>query len=73
LTAAQAAYAAGQEALKAGDFAAYGVAQKELAAALAMAEALAKTLAGVPATSPSPTASPTDASTPSPSATQQTT
>ena len=73
LTAAQAAYTAGQEALKAGDFAAYGVAQKELAASLAMAEALAKTLAGVPATSPSPTASPTDASTPSPSATQQTT
>ncbi len=73
LTAAQAAYTAGQEALKVGDFAAYGVAQKELAAALARADALAKTLPGAPTASPSPSASPTDASSPSPSVTQQTT
>lgn len=41
LTAAQTAYAEGEAALKQGDFAAYGAAQKRLAVALAQAEAAA--------------------------------
>ena len=61
---AQRAYEAGQTALKSGDFAAYGVAQQQLAAALARAAAAAS---GAPPTasiepvgvdpSPSPSAS----------------
>lgn len=55
----QAAYAAGQEALRAGDFAAYGEAQKRLEAAIARASAAAAELpspegADTPSPSPSP-------------------
>ncbi len=80
LTEAQSAYDDGQAALKTSDFAAYGVAQKKLAAALARAETLAKQLAGgTSAATPSPTPSPTPTTTaasapvPSPSVTQATT
>lgn len=52
---AQAAYAAGQAALRTGDFAAYGAAQTRLRAAL---QRLAQ-LAATPSASPAPTASPT--------------
>ena len=53
----QKAYAAGQEALKAGDFAAYGVAQQRLDAAIKRAQAIAPQL--IPdAASPSPSPSP---------------
>ncbi len=57
----QAAYAAGQDALKAGDFTAYGAAQKRLEAAIAKAAAAAGALPGAspsPAASPSPSPSP---------------
>ena len=80
LTEAQSAYDDGQAALKTSDFAAYGVAQKKLAAALARAETLAKQLAGgTSAATPSPTPTPTPSTTaasapvPSPTATQATT
>jgi uncharacterized membrane protein (UPF0182 family) len=59
---AQAAYAAGQEALAKGDFAAYGEAQKRLEAAINAVAAAAQGLPGVtpaPAATPSPTPSPT--------------
>ena len=58
LTEAQSAYDDGQNALKTGDFAAYGVAQKKLAAALARAEALAKEIALGGTSTPSPTPTP---------------
>jgi len=54
---AQAAYDEGQEALKEGDFAAYGAAQKKLESALARAESLAQQITGGSPT-PSPTPSP---------------
>ncbi len=57
LTEIQNAYAAGQEALKAGDFAAYGVAQQRLDAAIKRAQAIAPQLipdAATPSPSPSP-------------------
>jgi hypothetical protein len=54
IAAAQQAYADGQAALKAGDFAAYGLAQQRLAAALAKAAgALSPTLSPSPQTLPS--------------------
>ena len=55
----QAAYAAGQEALSTGDFAAYGEAQQQLADAVGRAQRLSAQLGGdapAPAPSPSPTA-----------------
>ena len=58
LVAIQQAYDAGQEALKNGDFAAYGVAQDDLAAAIQRANALAAQL-GAPVVTPSPSPSPT--------------
>ena len=64
IAAAQQAYADGQAALKAGDFAAYGLAQQRLAAALAKAETA---LSSSPAPSPSVVPSPTGGAT-SPSA-----
>jgi uncharacterized protein len=54
---AQAALEASDKALKAGDFAAYGVAQQQLADAIARAAAAAKITAVTP--SPSPSATPT--------------
>jgi len=63
---AQRAYAAGQDALKKGDFAAYGQAQKDLQDAIARAVA-AQPKGGSVTVSPSPSASPSSA--PSPSAT----
>ena len=65
LTEIQAAYDAGQEALKKGDFAAYGDAQKRLDAAIRRAQALAPQLT---VTSPSATPSPSPTASPSPSA-----
>ena len=59
----EAANAAGQAALKKGDFAAYGVAQKDLQDAIARAAALSPQLA-----TPAPGASATSTPTPSPSA-----
>ena len=65
----QAAYNAGQDALKAGDFAAYGAAQKRLDAAIKRANAIAPLLtAGAASPSPSPTASATPSPTASPTA-----
>lgn len=61
LSEAQAAYNAGQQALKDGDFAAYGEAQKRLAAALEKAEAARRRLGSAtaaPTPSPSPSVSP---------------
>ncbi len=56
IAAAQQAYADGQAALKAGDFAAYGLAQQRLAAALAKAAGvLSPSLSPSPSTVPSPT------------------
>jgi uncharacterized membrane protein (UPF0182 family) len=60
----QAAYTAGQEALRKGDFAAYGQAQTRLDAAIKRANALAPQL-GAPSPTPSPTASPSPAASPS--------
>ncbi|GGL09078.1 UPF0182 protein [Sphaerisporangium melleum] len=58
-TNAQKAYDEGQEAIKKGDFAAYGEAQKRLAEALKQIEsALGKQKAAAPTTSPSPSATP---------------
>ena len=54
---AQAALAAADKALKAGDFAAYGVAQQQLADAIARAAAAAK-LTPAPKATPSPSSSP---------------
>jgi len=55
IAAAQQAYADGQAALKAGDFAAYGLAQQRLAAALAKAAGvLSPSLSPSPSTVPSP-------------------
>ena len=69
LTEIQAAYQAGQDALKAGDFAAYGDAQKRLDTAIKRAQALAPQLAVAGATpSPSPSGSASPAPSPSPSA-----
>ena len=64
LTEIEDAYTAGQAALKAGDFAAYGEAQKRLDAAIKRAQALAPQLL---AATPSPSPSPTGSATPSPS------
>ena len=50
LAAASKAYADGQAALAKGDFAAYGVAQKSLAAALARANAAAASIKGTSST-----------------------
>lgn len=60
LAAAQAAYSEGQQALKTGDFAAYGEAQKKLAEALQRAEDARRRLAspGAAASSPAPQVSP---------------
>jgi uncharacterized membrane protein (UPF0182 family) len=60
----EAANAAGQEALKKGDFAAYGEAQKDLQDAIARAAELSPQLTAEPA--PSGSASPTPTPTPSP-------
>jgi hypothetical protein len=68
LTEIQAAYQAGQDALKAGDFAAYGVAQKRLDTAIKRAQALAPQLV-VPGPTPSPSPSGSASPSPSPSAT----
>lgn len=62
----QAAYAEGQEALKEGDFAAYGEAQQRLADAIRRANALAPRLS---TPTPSPSASPSASPSPSPSPT----
>ena len=68
LTEIQDAYQTGQDALKAGDFAAYGTAQKRLDTAIKKAQALAPQLvAGVP--TPNPSATGTATPSPSPSAT----
>lgn len=65
----EAQYTAGQAALKAGDFAAYGEAQKKLEAAIRKAQGLAPQLtAGTPPASPSPSPSPSASPSPSPSA-----
>jgi uncharacterized membrane protein (UPF0182 family) len=64
LTEIQDAYQAGQDALKAGDFAAYGTAQKRLDAAIRKAQALAPQLVAGAAT---PTPLPSGSATPSPS------
>jgi uncharacterized membrane protein (UPF0182 family) len=65
ITAAQQAYADGQVALQAGDFAKYGEAQKRLATALERAAAAQRRLnaggAATPAPSPAPSPSPTGA------------
>ena len=69
LTEIQNAYAAGQEALKAGDFAAYGVAQQRLDAAIKCAQAIAPQLipdAATPSPSPSPGGSAAVSPSPSP-------
>ena len=58
----EAANAAGQEALKKGDFAAYGAAQKDLQDAIARAAALSPQLTATPSSSATPT--PTPSSTP---------
>lgn len=65
----QAAYDAGQKALKAGDFAAYGTAQKQLSEAIQRAVAAAPkggsvTVTPSPTTTATPTATPTTTSTP---------
>jgi uncharacterized membrane protein (UPF0182 family) len=60
----QAAYDAGQEALSTGDFAAYGEAQDELAAAIARAEEIAAQLGGTVST-PESTATPSASPSPS--------
>ncbi len=65
----QAAYDAGQKALKAGDFAAYGTAQKQLSEAIQRAVAAAPkggsvTVKPSPTTTATPTATPTTTSTP---------
>ncbi|MCU1519423.1 MAG: hypothetical protein JWQ75_4144 [Pseudarthrobacter sp.] len=61
---------AGQAALAAGDFAAYGEQQKKIAAALQKAlDAEAKVTVAVPEVAPSPTATPTESATPAPAAT----
>ncbi|NYG06169.1 hypothetical protein BJ986_000656 [Phycicoccus badiiscoriae] len=68
----QAAYAAGQKALKAGDFAAYGAAQKQLADAIARAVAAAPKGGSVtvtPTPSPSTTTPSPSTTTPAPSGT----
>ncbi len=62
----EAQYSAGQEALKAGDFAAYGEAQDKLEAAIRRAQALAPQLTAL---TPGPSPSPTGSASPSPSAT----
>ncbi len=67
IAAAQAAYDEGRTALAKGDFAAYGVAQDKLAAALAAAAAAQQEL-GIAGATPSPSAGATSPS-PSPSAT----
>ncbi len=54
----QRAYDAGQEALKNGDFAAYGQAQDDLAAAIARANDISARLGAAAAASPSPSPSP---------------
>ena len=64
LTEIQDAYTAGQEALKASDFAAYGEAQKRLDAAIKRAQALAPQLL---VDAPAPGPSPSGAASPSPS------
>ena len=72
LTEIQAAYQAGQAALKAGDFAAYGDAQKRLDTAIKRAQALAPQLVvagATPSPSPSGAATPAPSPSPSPSAT----
>ena len=69
LTEIQNAYAAGQEALKTGDFAAYGVAQQRLDAAIKRAQAIAPQLipdAATPSPSPSPGGSAAGSPSPSP-------
>ncbi len=69
LTEIQNAYAAGQAALKAGDFAAYGVAQQRLDAAIKRAQAIAPQLvpdAASPSPSPSPDAPASASPSPSP-------
>ena len=58
IAAADAAFRAGQEALKNGDFAAYGAAQKDLQAALERLAKLSPKPAGSRGASPSPSASP---------------
>jgi len=60
----EAANSAGQEALKKGDFAAYGAAQKDLQEAIARAAELSPRLTAAP--TPSSSASPTSTPTPSP-------
>ena len=60
----EAANAAGQEALKKGDFAAYGAAQKDLQDAIARAAALSPQLTATPSSSATPTPTPTPSSTP---------
>ena len=65
----QAAYQAGQDALKAGDFSAYGAAQKRLDTAIKRAQSLApQLLAGVASPSPSGSPSPSPSPSASPSA-----
>ncbi len=61
----QAAYTAGQDALKAGDFTAYDVAQKRLDAAITRANALAPLLDAGPVPDPSASASPSPSPSPS--------
>jgi len=66
---ANAAIQAGQAALAAGDFAAYGEQQKKIAAALQKAlDAEAKVTVTVPEAAPSPTATPSGSATPAPTA-----
>lgn len=62
---AQQAYADGQDALKRGDFNAYGAAQKRLKAALDKADSIQKKLGATPTSTPSPSVS--GSGTPSPS------
>ena len=61
----EAAYQAGVDALKKGDFTAYGEAQTQLASAIQRANALARQLG---ASTPSPSPTPTTSASPSPSA-----
>ena len=65
LTEVQAAFTAGQDALKKGDFTAYGDAQKRLDAAIKKANAIAPLLNAGPTPSPTPTAGPSASPSPS--------
>ena len=68
LTKAQQAIVDGQAALAKGDFAAYGVAQQDLAAALEDAVNASRRLNGASAAAPTPTPTTTTSATPAPSA-----